>query len=210
MFTYILRNLNVLNGLLLAAIALLVVFIAVPFFSMDIWLSIPKVPPAKIGQGVQTSVAENPSLADYALISDQNLFNPARRIPPAGTEEKMFARPEIVLYGTLITGNTRIAFIEDKRAPKITPGRGKRQIAAQKGYNINGYILQQIEPDRIVFAKGMDRIVVRLEEGEKRKETKEPITNPQEAAPAAPSGIQNGSPVQPSTTQEPPPKATSR
>ncbi|MEN6623482.1 MAG: hypothetical protein ABFD50_18295 [Smithella sp.] len=209
MFTYILRNLNVLNGILLAAIALLVVFIAIPFFSMDIWLTIPKIPPAKIGQSVQTTVTENPPFADYALISDQNLFNPARRIPPAGAEEKIFARPEIILYGTLITGKMRIAFIEDKKTPKTTPGRGKRQIAVQKGYNINGYVLKQIDPDKIVFVKGMDRIVVRLEEGEKRKETKEQITNPQEAAPKAPS--ESPSPMQvPPSIQEQPPKATGR
>lgn len=216
MYTYILKNLNILNGLLLLAVILLIIFIAIPFFNMDIWLSIPKVPRSKIGQGVQTTVAANPSLAEYTSISEQNLFNPSRRIPPAGTEEKIVARPEIVLYGTLITGNTRIAFIEDKKAPKMTPGRGKRQIAARKGYNMNGYILQQIEPDRVVFAKGNDRIVVRLEDEGKRKKTKDKngqVVNPQEAVPAAPPENPNESPpqMQPSIQEPAPaPKATGK
>ncbi len=212
MFTYVLKNLNILNGILLAAVALLIIFIAIPYLTMDIWLSIPKVPRTAIGQSAKATVVANPPLSDYAQISDQNLFNPARRIPPAGVGEKIVSKPEIVLYGTLITGDMRVAFIEDRKAPKMTPGRGKRQIAARKGYNINGYILQQIEPDRIILVKGNDRIVVRLEE-EKRKQTqerKEPVINPQEAAPAIPPEIPNGGQMQmPSSIQEPP-KATGR
>lgn len=203
MSTYILRNLNILNGLLLAAVILLIIFIAIPFLSRDIWVSIPKVTRTTVGQGMQTVPAANPSLADFAAISDQNLFNPARKIPAAGAGGKIFTRPEIVLYGTLITGNMKIAFIEDKKAPKVTPGRGRRQIAARKGDNINGYILTQIEPDRILLVKGNDRITVKLEEGEKRKQAKEgdqQTTTPQEGA--VPSEIQNKDQMQPPSPEQ--------
>lgn len=209
MLTYILKNLNILNGILLGAVALLVCFLVVPFLFTDIRLSIPKVPPSSVGKSEQTPVAVNPSPADFALISDQNLFHPERRIPPVN-EERIASRPEIVLYGTLLAGDMSIAFIEDKRLPRTTPGRGKRQIAARKGYTISGYILRQIEPDRVVFVKGQDRIVVRLEEGEKRRgaETTTQVApvSPQQAAPGVPSQIQKGK----TPSVVPVPKAGSR
>jgi hypothetical protein len=167
----ILNNINILNGLLSAAVLVLACLTVIPFLNPDIHIRVPQVTKTIIPIGTQTIVPASTSPVDYALISEQNLFHPERKIPPEKAEEKAIPRPEIVLYGTLLTSDVSIAYIEDKKAPKTTPGRGKRQIAVQKGHNINGYILQQIEPDRIVFVKGDDRILVRLEDGEKRRDT---------------------------------------
>ena len=62
-----------------------------------------------------------------------------------------------------------VAFIEDKKAPRTTPGRGKRQVTLHKGEQVNGYTLRDIEVNRIVLVKGEDTMVVLLESGEKRK-----------------------------------------
>jgi len=103
------------------------------------------------------------------LISDQNIFHPERKIPPEKKAEKAVPRPEVILYGTLITEQESIAFVEDKKAPRTTPGRGKRQTALHKGESLSGYILKEITANSIVLARGEERIVVLLDEGEKRK-----------------------------------------
>jgi hypothetical protein len=188
------RNVNVLNVLLSGAVVVLAYFMVIPFLNPDIRVAIPR--PAKTAAplGIQTAVMASPSPVDYALVSDQNLFHPERKIPPEKAEEKAVPRPEVILYGTLITSDLSVAYIEDKKAPRTTPGRGKRQIALQKGEDVGGYILNQIEADRIVLVKGDDRLVIKLEEGEKRKDgetAKAPAVSgmspvgPQPSSPAA-------------------------
>ena len=205
----ILRNINVLNLLLTSAVAAAAYIIIVPFVDLDIKVSIP---PAKEEAASTTRPAPAPvqfSPADYALISEQNLFHPERKIPPEKAEAKVIPKPEVILYGTLITTDVSVAYIEDKRAPKTTPGRGKRQIAAQKGYNVGGYVLQQIDTDRIVLVKGEDKIVVRMEEGEKRRDAeKTPMVGLPGAGPHGPSAAV--SPVSPSPAQKGPITARGR
>ena len=166
---YILQNMNVLNGLLAIVAAAMVYFIVIPFLNPDIRFSLPAVK-EKIDESSKISVLpQNTSQADYAVIGDQNLFHPERIVPPEKKEEKAIPRPDVILYGTLITDQLSIAFVEDRKAPKTTPGRGKRQIALHKGDQLSGYILRDIEANRIVLAKGEERIVVVIEDGEKRK-----------------------------------------
>ena len=144
-----------------------------------------------------------PSAADYAMISEANLFHPERRVPPEKAEEKVIPKPEIVLYGTLITGDTSVAFIEDKKAPRTTPGRGKRQTAIRKGDNVGGYVLRQIEADRIILVKGDDQIVVKLEDAGKIRTVDVPaLPGSFGAQPGAP-------PTAPSSLQAPAQKAGS-
>ena len=73
------------------------------------------------------------------------------------------------LYGTLITDDASYAFIEDKKAPYSTPGRGKRQVTLKKGDHLSGYTLSEIEANRIVLVKGEDKVVVTLDESEKKR-----------------------------------------
>ncbi|PKN19141.1 MAG: hypothetical protein CVU71_10220 [Deltaproteobacteria bacterium HGW-Deltaproteobacteria-6] len=202
----VLRNLTVGNGFLFAAAVSSAYLIVLPFMNMDIRVPALRLNQAILSNNTQKTEWINPSPADYALIAEQNLFHPERKIPPEKTAEKAVPRPEVVLYGTLIFNDVSVAYIEDKKAPKTTPGRGKRQIAAEKGYNMNGYILQQINPDSIVFVKGDDRMMVRLEDGEKRRDTEMAKTSmtaagaagqagPQHAASAAPAGLQQAAPA---------------
>ncbi len=195
----ILRNLTVLNGFLFAAIAAWVFLVVLPFLNMDIKMPASRPILTTVVNKAKTAQLINPAAVDYTLISEQNLFHPERKIPPEKTVEKVVPRPEIVLYGTVLTNDVSIAYIEDKKAPRTTPGRGKRQIAAEKGYNMNGYILQQIYPDSIVFVKGDDRILIRWEDCEKRRDmemTKLPMAageipaSPPQAASAASKTVQ--------------------
>lgn len=168
----ILRNINVLNMLLLAAAVIL-------FFVLDYPLlggqtSIVPVQAKETAapiQGEEKSAAEaGASYADFLSIAEKNLFHPEREMPKA--EKAAVPRPELILYGTVITDDVSIAYVEDKKSPYSTPGRAKRQTALKKGGSIGGYVLREIEPDRIVLVRGEDKLVVRLEDNtEKRKGT---------------------------------------
>lgn len=168
-------SLNVLNGLLAAAVAAVVFFAVIPFLNPA---AIP-LPPAKetaAGSGEEAAPPQRPAPADYALISEQNLFHPERKIPPEKQQEKVLPKPELFLYGTLITDTASYAFVEDRKAPHSTAGRGKRQITLKKGESLGGYILREIETNRIVLVKGEERLVVRLDDREKRRSGEAPAS----------------------------------
>jgi hypothetical protein len=138
-------------------------------------------------------------VTDYAMISDKNLFHPERKIPLEKQPEKVAPKPDVFLYGTLIADDASYAFIEDKKAPYSTPGRGKRQITLKKGDHLGGYTLSEIEATRIVLVKGEERVVVMLDDREKRRTSETP------AAPAttrtAAGGITPSLPSMPSSPQ---------
>lgn len=119
-----------------------------------------------------------PSPTDYMIVGEQNLFHPDRKIPPEKKEEQAMPRPEFVLYGTLISDDISLAYLEDLKAPRTTPGRGKRQTSLKKGDTMSGYTLNDIEADKIVMAKGDDKIVVYVIDKQKSKtrETSSPVT----------------------------------
>jgi hypothetical protein len=186
---YLFQSMNVLNGLLTVAVATVAYFTVIPFLNLDIQMSLPAAKETVLQSGEKPALPQNFSPVDYAVVSEQNLFHPERKIPPEKKDEKAIPRPEVVFYGTLIMDDMSIAFVEDKKAPYSTPGRGKRQMALKKGDNLNGYILREIEAERIVLVKGEDKIVVMLNDGEKRKAGAAPA--PQATSPL-PSG---GSPT---------------
>jgi hypothetical protein len=163
---YLLRSLNVANGLLLAAVVASAWLMAVPYLDPGGKPSLPAAPPAAAPPAGKAEAAASPSPADYALIAAQNPFHPERLIPQ---ERKELPRPEVLLYGTLVTDGLSVAFVEDRRSPYTTAGRGKRQRMVRKGESVSGYILQDVLADRVVLARGDDRIVVLLSDGEKRK-----------------------------------------
>ncbi|MCX5847554.1 MAG: hypothetical protein NTW12_14575 [Deltaproteobacteria bacterium] len=166
---YLFQSMNVLNGLLTVAVATVAYFTVIPFLNPDIQMSLPAAKETVERSGEKPALPQNYSPVDYAVISEQNLFHPERKIPPEKKDEKAIPRPEVILHGTLIMDDMSIAFIENKKAPYSTPGRGERQIALKKGDNLNGYILREVEANRIVLVKGEDKIVVMLNDGEKRK-----------------------------------------
>ena len=201
---YLCQSMNVLNGLLAAAVVTVASFTVLPFLNLDTQMSLPAAKETAERSGEKSVLPQNYSPADYAVISEQNLFHPERKIPPEKKDETAIPRPDVVLYGTLITDDMSMAFVEDKKAPYSTPGRGKRQVSLKKGDNLNGYILREVETNRIVLVKGEDKIVVMLNEGEKRKAGAAPAlqatpTMPSSGAP--PAMIPSSPPAAPSLPQ---------
>ncbi len=112
------------------------------------------------------------------MVAEQNVFHPDRKIPPENKDDKPLAKPEIFLYGTLLTDNMRIAYIEDKKSPQTTPGRGNRQTVVKQGDVVSGFTLKSVEPDKIVLVRGEEQMVVYLQDAKKTRTTVMPTQQP--------------------------------
>ncbi|MBU3948218.1 MAG: hypothetical protein KJ826_08365 [Proteobacteria bacterium] len=111
---------------------------------------------------------QSPSFSDFIVIAEQNLFNPSRSIVLAEETASVQSLPQIILYGTLITDDFSIAYLEDKQDIRSTPGRGKRQMRMKKGDKLRDYVISEVEADYIVLLKGEERIVVSINDMKKR------------------------------------------
>lgn len=101
---------------------------------------------------------------EYRAIADQNLFHPDRIIPPEKKPEAVLPKPEFVLYGTLITPDLKMAYLEDKKAPVTTPGRGNRQSALKIGESLSGFRVTEIQTDKVILIRGEETLQVHLQE----------------------------------------------
>jgi len=159
----LLKNVNLLNVILLAVVIVSVRAAILPFLSNGVAVPLPS---PKIETPVQTVTAASetaPSLIDYLMIAEQNLFHPERKAPTLAQSEKATSRPEIVLYGILMTEHSRIAYIEDRHAPVTTPGRGKRQCVVKEGESVGGFVLSEIGTDRITITRDGERFTIVLQ-----------------------------------------------
>lgn len=149
-------------------------------------------------------IAESaPTSLDYIIVTEKNLFHPERKAPSGKKDESQIARPEVIYYGSIITSEKRIAYIEDKKNPYATPGRGKRQTAVVQGVMIGGYKLTEVNPENIVLVRGDDRMVVNLRDEKDRKapETatgKRPAQTSATALPSPPKQLAPSAPQRPS------------
>lgn len=172
--TYLSRSFNFLNIILMTVIVLLINYAVFPFIKTDIKYTLPL--PEKIVKNGEEGPAQrqNPSFTEFTIIAEQNPFHPERVIPVEKREEKPLPMPEIVLYGTVIINDIRLAYIEDKKSPVTTPGRGKRVRVVKKGQEISGFILKEIMPDNIVMVRGNEIMTVYLTTPSKTRESSAP------------------------------------
>ncbi len=171
LLTYVFKSINLLNLLLVAAVAVLAVYLLSPLLNMRMAYK----PPAVAKQAAalkeeNPAPVQSPPLSDYMVVAEQNIFHPERIIPPEAKDEKALPKPDIFLYGTLLTDNLRLAYIEDKKSPQTTPGRGKRQTVVKQGDVISGFVLKSVETDRIVLTRGEEQMTVYLSDAKKQRE----------------------------------------
>jgi hypothetical protein len=206
MVRYLYRNVTPLNLILLVVLILVGFSVLVPLAKLKVQYSPPpaKVKAAEVEE--KAAYATGPSPADYALIADQNLFHPERKVSVEKKAE--LPKPELSLFGTMVADGISYAFVEDKKSPQTSPGRGKRQTVLKKGDTISGFVVTDIASDQIVLVRGEERVTVYLAGGEKRLATaaapgqapKAPgHTATQPATPAVP---------QPPRVVPPPPRST--
>jgi hypothetical protein len=201
---YFFLSMNVLNGLLAAAVVAVVFYAVIPFLNPAA-VSLPAAMETAAGSMEKAAAPQRSSPTDYAMISEQNLFHPERKIPPEKQQDKVLPKPDLFLYGTLITDKTSYAFVEDRKAPYSTAGRGKRQLTLKKGESLGGYIVSEIETNRIVLVKGEERLVISLDDKEKRRAGEAPVSPA--TAGSAPGGMPAFTPVAPSPSRAAPSSA---
>jgi hypothetical protein len=161
-FKYCLKNITLLNILLIATIVLFANYTLFLMFVEKIKYVLPSMTRSASEEIKTIEEPPPPSSSDYIAISEQNVFHPERRIPPEKKEETPLPKPEFVLYGTLITGDTSLAYLEDQKAPRNTPGRGKRTTPLKKGDMMSGFVLKDVQADKIVMVRGEEKMVVRV------------------------------------------------
>ena len=186
---YALKSINLLNLLLVAA----TVFLGAHLFPA-VNSKVTYRPPAvkEMAQPHEESpvTGQSPPPADYVVVGEQNVFHPERRIPPETKDEKDKPKPEIILYGTLLADGLRLAYLEDRKSPQSTPGRGPRQSVVKQGDTVSGYLLKSVETDRIVLVRGQEQIIAFLNDPLKR-----------------PTGVAEASGAQPDKKTPPPPQS---
>ena len=202
----LIQNANLLNVLLAGIILAFAAGIIISAIRMRHLYAVPKIKEKAPAPAVQPVDVPQKMPSDYAVIGDMNVFHPDRTTPVEKKAE--VPRPEIILFGTLVD-TERLAFIEDKKNPVTTPGRGNRQRVVRKGEVVSGYTVTDIMNDRISLARGDDRITVMISEPKSRgSEPSQPGTPP---APPRP-GTTPAKPPQPSQAPARPgsPPAVSR
>ncbi|MRR14997.1 MAG: hypothetical protein EG826_00920 [Deltaproteobacteria bacterium] len=159
---------NILNILLIAAAVALFIWLDYPLLNPETKIIRPRAKAAAVAGAEKAAPASAVAYMDYAVVAEKNLFHPDRKVPAEKKDDKLPVRPEIVLYGTMIAGDKKLAYIEDKKAPYSTPGRGRRQVTIPEGGMISGFKLSEVHEDHIVLTRGEDKMLVRLNDGKVR------------------------------------------
>jgi hypothetical protein len=156
----LLKNINGLNIVLVVAVLMMAHYTVAPLLHINLGDIIPSQRKTAEKEETKPVAANPPSPADYLIIADENPFHPDRKIPLEKKEEKPLPKPEFIVYGTVITDDTSLAYLEDLKAPVNTSGRGKRQIALKKGDVLSGFTLKSVETDKIVMVRGEEKMVI--------------------------------------------------
>ena len=191
---YTLRNINLLNIILIAVIILLANYTILPLLNINIKYTLPAGKKITIDKDGPPAESHIQSPSDYIIIAEENPFHPERKIPVDRKDEQPLPKPEFVLYGTLITDNLRLAYIEDFKAPRSTIGRGKRQLALHQGNTLSGFTLSEIYHDRVLMVRGDEKIEVNITDSAHAKLRSAGELPIKEPAPNAPSSSNNKRP----------------
>jgi hypothetical protein len=194
---YLVRSINPLNILLLIILVAAAIGILFPLMKANARYTLPQVKPKQVEETEKPQEKIGNILpSDYTIIGELNLFHPERRVPVDKKAEEI-PKPELILYGTMVQDNVQYAFIEDKKSPKTTPGRGNRQTTIKKGDVIGGFVVSEIGTDRITLTKGDEKMTVLLTNADKRNASTAP-TSTQRPIQTTPSGAPvPGSPFTP-------------
>ena len=182
----ILRNINILNIILIAAVTAFAAYSIFPTLEMKVKYALPAAKKIEETADKEPGELKIPSVMEYTAVVDENLFHPERRIPPEKKEEQPLPKPDFVLYGTMISDDLSLAYLEDLKAPRNTPGRGKRQVALKKGDSMSGFILKEIETDKILMVRGEEKLTVAMIDPNHPKERKEVATTATATPPKQP------------------------
>jgi hypothetical protein len=170
---FLFGNVNLLNTILLLTAVFFLFYLLLPQYRLNIFSPLP-FSKKDLTYAKSEAMPSIPSVSNFNVISEQNLFHPERKIPTAieiKAEGKPLPMPEYLLSGTLIYDNASVAYMEDAKEPRNTPGRGKRQIALHKGDTLSGFTLKEIYADRVVMVRGSEIMTVSISDTHKKIKT---------------------------------------
>jgi hypothetical protein len=194
---YFLRNINLINIILIAVLAAFIIYPKTSLFNAGDRY------PSSEGEIFSDSIngGEGPpvvsaaprtgerdvSSSDYVIIAERNLFHPERKRITNSRGVSSDKGHDFLLYGTLITDEMSVAYLENRKSPVATPGRGNRQTALKLGESLDGFTLKEVYADKVVMLRGEERVVVLLNDPErpkKRGQQKQASQKPKVAATA--------------------------
>jgi hypothetical protein len=182
---YLVKSLNLLNLILIVLILVFVQYLMKPQINKNQKKEIYNTAITdKKEENLLKSKGYSINNIDYMIIAAENPFHPERIIPVEKKESPPPPKPELVLYGVTITDEFSLAYVEDKKIPLTTPGRGKRHKVLKKGDNIGGFILKEINSDNIVLVRGEETMTVNLVDSSKSRGSV--ISPPASQKPATP------------------------
>src|SRR3990172_9046726 len=119
----LLKNINVLNVVLVLAVLVMANYAVAPLLHVDLGDIVPVQKKSAEEKETKPYAVNPPSPADYVIIAEENPFHPERKIPPEKkADEKPLPKPEFVVYGTVISDDASLAYLEDLKAPVNTSG----------------------------------------------------------------------------------------
>ncbi|MBF0554190.1 MAG: hypothetical protein HQK96_06465 [Nitrospirae bacterium] len=136
---------------------------------------------------------------DYMVVTEKNVFHPDRKPVKSQPDAPL---PEFIVYGT-ITGAAKAAFVEDKKTPYSTTGRGQRQRLLHEGDSLGGYKVSGITTEYVEFTKDGDKLVVKVFDFDKKKVRQSGDSTKTAAAAAAAMPNHPGSPTSPQIMPQP-------
>jgi len=168
---YMLRQINLINLLLTGGLAFFIYMLfSLVNAAFEFSLPTAKLPDAAISEeGVKAAESALPSPDDYMIVTEENLFHPDRKIVASAKDGVPLVRPDFVLYGTMITDDANIAFLDDLKEPYATMGRGKRQKVLRLGETLSGYTLSEIYHDMVVMDRDHDRFEVKITDRQNKR-----------------------------------------
>lgn len=147
-------------------------FMLLPFLNINIKYMLPSRQTTVEKDAVTASEYSTPSLSDYITVAEDNLFHPERKIPPEKKAEAApLPKPDFILYGTLISNELKVAYLEDMKAPRSSTGRGHRQIVLRQGDVLSGFTLREVNNEKVVMVRGEEKITVQVHKKRANRET---------------------------------------
>jgi general secretion pathway protein N len=133
----------------------------------------------------------------YPETGTRPLFTPTRRPAPqaAAVASSSMTKGQFVLNGVTIVGPLRIALLREKSSGRL--------VRVEKGRDVNGMTVAEIEPDRVVLAQGGEQETVSLQI--QKGAGGAPGAAPAAATPAGP--FAGGPASEPAAAAPPPPPA---
>ncbi len=189
----IIQQFHLLNIILMVLLILLVTRVAhLAFFSRpDYAEPREKVRISKSLEDARKHDADRPVslITDYSMVTENNLFHPSRSVletnaQPIEADSK--AAPEFVLYGTLITPEFSLAYLEDLKAPVVSSRGRKKQVTLRKGETLSGYTLKDIAEDQVIMSDDDVEITIYLTAEKSRQPVSAPTQEAKAKTPSTP------------------------